>query len=253
MKYSSTLTPLLAIGLLSFLGACAAPQSEKDMMLEAQFCMDTANSSEIDGCLSKISHLKTEAASALRCAGGFIKAELTSPENLGEAINALMDDGGGAVTMLGALKMSTDAEAEQTFKECNASGSSSYMLLGAMSRSSTKLATVLSSNASSDCTTLACSVDEVKKGLEELLNPATMDQTEVTAAINTIGETISVVYEVSCTGKKANTDICGMIDEALGPDAAAIVADAGQLGDKLLTYWKCTQDNPNNTSQCVVQ
>lgn len=238
MKHS-TWKPLLALSLMSILGACAAPQSEKDLLLEAQFCLDTAASSEVAGCLSKISHIRNSAASALRCAGGFISQELTSPENLGGAINALMDDNSGSLTLLGALKMDSDDVAAATAAECNASGSSSYMLLGAMARSSTKLGTVLGNNASVDCTgktALECSVASIEEGINELVGSgSTLQPEEISAAIEAIGSTVSVVYDTTCGSAKANEDICGMIDEALqGVD----ISNTQAVGDKLLEYWQ---------------
>lgn len=240
--------PLLALGLLSMLGACAAPQSEKDLLLEAQFCMDKASATEVSGCVDKISHIRNEAASALRCAAGFIREELTSPENLSQAIDALSDGNSDPITLLGVLKMSSDSVAEQTAAECNASKKSSYMLLGAMSRSSTKLGTVLGGAASADCTgltSLQCSVANVQAGIDELVatSPAHLTGPEIEAAITTIGDTVAVVYDTSCSGSGTKDDICKMIDDALADAGIATPTSTSteEFGKALLDYWKSQQ------------
>lgn len=241
--------PLLALGLISMLGACAAPQSEKDLLLEAQFCMDKASATEVSGCVDKISHIRNEAASALRCAAGFIREGLTSPENLSQAIDALSDGNSDPITLLGVLKMSSDSVAEQTAAECNASKKSSYMLLGAMSRSSTKLGTVLG-DASVDCKTLGltplqCSVANVQAGIDELVatNPANLTGPEIEAAITTIGDTVAMVYDTSCSGSGTKDDICKMIDDALADAGIATptFTSTEEFGKALLDYWKSQQ------------
>lgn len=120
---------------LSFLlMACEPAQSEKDMIAEAQFCLDEATDGpSADACLSKISALDSAEANTLRCAGGFITAQIASPENLSRALNAI-SDGDGTAVLLSALSFPNVTLVNETVASCNKSGQNGLKLLGAMAK-----------------------------------------------------------------------------------------------------------------------
>ncbi|MEN0058295.1 MAG: hypothetical protein AAGB31_05635, partial [Bdellovibrio sp.] len=115
---------VMAATFSSLLIGCEGEQTEKDMIAEAQFCLDDAtDAAAADVCMTKIEGLTSSQAYTLRCAAGFIAAEVTSPEKLSRALNAISDNQGTSV-LLSTLAFPTKALAEKTFNSCNLSGQS---------------------------------------------------------------------------------------------------------------------------------
>lgn len=248
-------TKVLLMGLLSCgLMACEAEQTEKDIVAEAQFCLNKARGpAAVDSCVAPLAGLSSFYAYELKCAAGFIKADITSPENLSKALTAISDSSSSPTVMLAALAFpSHDSRGQSldinaTFNDCNNSGRPGLKLIGAMARSATSLNTLAGGSCNGDLTCmgqeLALSMDEIAKTL--LNDPtATMPQADAEEAVKTVIDSIQTVYQTTCSGSfNANSDICNQINSAaqqagvqnfMTQDPTEIV----DLGLKLLEQWK---------------
>lgn len=239
----------LFIGLLSFgLMACEAEQTEKDIVAEAQFCLNKARGpAAVDNCVAPLAGLSSFYAYELKCAAGFIKADITSPENLSKALTAISDSSSSPTVMLAALSFPSNVNINTTFDNCNNSGRPGLKLIAAMAKSATSLNSLTSGSCSGD---LNCMGQEIASSMEEiaktLLNQsgATMSQQEAEEAVTTVVESIQAVYQTTCSGSyNANSDICKQINTAatqagvqdfMTQDPDKIVA----LGLQLLEQWK---------------
>lgn len=234
---------ILALGMGSLLMGCESPQSEKDMIAEAQFCLDEAtDGTSADACLTKISGLDSAQANTLRCAGGFITAQITSPRNLSTALNAI-SDGQGASALLTSLSFPNVSLANNTFTSCNKSSQTGLKLIGAMAKSATVLAEAAKSMGLSSCSVITeCSPAELEAGLQNLIDDVGTDPTadETVLAVVT---SIQTVYTSTCTGSAtANGDICGQINDAISTSGKDITstdeAELLAIGKELLSQWK---------------
>lgn len=242
MKFAKTTAGLLAITLTALLTGCEAEQNEKDMLAEAQYCLDKATATTAGACMDKIEGLTSAQAYALRCAEGFITAGITSPRNLGDAMAAISGTGGTA-SMLAALSFPDTTAANSTFEACNLSQQNGMALIGAMAKSATVLAQaagVLGACATSgNCgTALTAQMD----ALYQDLNSGTPSEATI-ATIGAITGSVSTVYGTTCSGgTNTNSDICKQINQA-GTDANVDVANLTpeerlELGKHLMAQWK---------------
>lgn len=234
---------VLALGMGALLTGCEAEQTEKDMIAEAQFCLDDAtDSTSADACLAKISGLNSAQANSLRCAGGFIAAQVTSPSNLSNALNAI-SDGDGASALLTSLSFPTVTLANNTFNYCNQSSQTGLKLIGAMAKSATVLAEAAKSMGLSSCSVITeCSTAELEAGLQNLIDDVGTDPTadETVLAVVT---SIQTVYTSTCTGgTTVNADICGQINTAISQSGQDILTTDQtallEIGKELLSQWK---------------
>lgn len=240
MNKAAALIMTLSLGAL--LTGCEAEQTEKDMIAEAQFCLDDArDAASADSCLSKISGLTSPQAYTLRCAGGFIAAEITSPEKLSTALNAI-SDGGGATTLLSSLSFPTTQLADTTFNSCNLSNQNGLKLIGAMAKSATVLASMATSLSS--CTSITdCSAAEIESTIDDLIAGVTGADPDAEAAVIAIVSSVQTVYASTCGGtNNANSDICGQITSAVAQSNFDITttdpAELLAIGQELLGNWK---------------
>lgn len=225
----------------TLLTGCEAEQTEKDMIAEAQFCMDEArDAASANACVSKISGLTSPQAYTLRCAGGFIAAGVTSAENLSKALDAMSDQGAGATSMLTVLNFNSRDLADQTALDCNRSGQKGLALIGALAKSSTALADAAGRLGFGSCGT---DLDGCQSSIEQAIGEILKNPTVGAApeAITAIGESIQTVYTATCGGTSvANSSICSDINEAA---AAANIfdiatADIDAIGKALLAQWQ---------------
>ncbi|MEK2690042.1 hypothetical protein [Bdellovibrio sp. GT3] len=248
----SKFTALVAgLSCAALLAGCEGPQSEKDMIMEAQYCLDKASPSTAQSCVSGIASLTSENAYAIRCAAGFLQSEVTSASNLAEAFTALSEDGDTA-TMLSILnfKNGDTALANETADYCTKSGSAGLALMGAMAKSATALASSTSTFPSCAGGISECDPDEITdliSDIEASLTAGSGDPGYATAidTITAVAESVQAVYAISCGQSGANQDICGPINEAL--TQASITPEElisltptqlEDLGKELIAKWK---------------
>ncbi|WP_413586470.1 hypothetical protein [Bdellovibrio sp. HCB274] len=239
----------------ALLAGCEGAQSEKDMIMEAQYCLDKANSGTADSCISGIASLTSENAYAIRCAAGFLKSGVTTPENLAEAFTAIQDNGNTA-TMLSILNFDGDTTlADWTTEQCTKSGSAGLALMGSMAKSATALASAASDFGS--CTlngsTYTCDEAAMSDLIADIetallagdLNSPTPEFQQAFDTVEAVIQSVQSVYSISCGTAGSNSDICSPINKALDqagmtPAQLASLTDADikTLGEKLLAQWK---------------
>lgn len=242
MQFYKATAGLLAMTMVALLTGCEAEQTEKDMLAEAQYCLDKSTAATASACMSKISGLTSPQAYALRCAEGFISAGITSPSNLGEAMTAI-SNGSGTTAMLSALSFPNTSTANSTFSNCSRSNQEGLALIGAMAKSATVLANAAGALAS--CSTPSGCDAALQTQMNNLVadlqtgNPSQATIDTVTAITGSIG----VVYSATCGGANAtNGDICGQINQAAataGVDISNMTQEQSlALGQELLSKWK---------------
>ncbi|KYG66024.1 hypothetical protein AZI86_02860 [Bdellovibrio bacteriovorus] len=243
---NKTAAVILSLSMGALLAGCEGAQSEKDMIAEAQFCLDEATDGPTaKACVSKIAGLDTMQANTLRCAAGFIEAEVTSPRNLSNALNAI-SNGEGASSLLTSLSFPSVTLANETFVSCNKASTTGLKLIGAMAKSATLLAEAAKSFGLSSCSTItACSPADLENGLQQLAddiqsgNPSAQTEQTVLAVV----ASIQTVYTSTCTGSStANGDICNQINNAISTSGKDITttneAELLAIGKELLLQWK---------------
>jgi len=227
----------IAITLLCNLVGCA--QSDKDLLAEAQYCLDKATQTTAASCMSKISGLSSPQSYALRCAQGFITAGITSAQNLSDAVTSIKQ-GSGATGMLAALSFPNPNaldNAKTTFSSCSSSGQSGLALIGAMAKSATVFASI-GGNAISLCSdptqTAACTSALTANMTSLISNPESATE---------IAEAVGTVYDTTCSGATASSnEMCNQINSAAaaaGVDPSSMTSDQKkQFATQLLTTWK---------------
>ncbi len=238
MYFTKMTTAILAVTVTALLTGCSQEQSEKDMLAEAEFCLDDAtNSSAANACMTKIEGLTSESRVCfLRCAAGFISAGVTSPQNLSQVLNS-MSEGGSTASVLGLIAFDSQNLADTTFTYCTASKSEGMMLLGALAKSATVIASLTSGSGDIE-TQMQTAITDI---LDDLQNGNPSEQAEALENIVKIGGTIQTVYQTTCGTAIANEDICNSISDAAATLPGGIdvtTATPEELGQALLDYWK---------------
>lgn len=213
-------TKVLLMGLLSCgLMACEAEQTEKDIVAEAQFCLNKARGpAAVDSCVAPLAGLSSFYAYELKCAAGFVKAGVTDPANLSKALTAISDSSSSPTVMLAALSFPTDVNINTTFNDCNNSGRPGLKLIGAMAKS----ATTLSSLGSPSCANpdpLLCAGEQIQSNISQMITDLNSGDSALEGAakdnLTGIVDSIQTVYQTTCSGTyNANSDICNQINTA---------------------------------------
>lgn len=245
-------TSLCLASSLTIIG-CGA-QSEKDLLAEAQFCLDTSTEGTAMSCISKISSFDSAEANALKCSAGFIEAGVVSPKNLSKAITAISNDSsGGSMVMLASLSFGNGKTtlADSTNSSCAKSGSSGFALLGSMAKAATTLSNIGGSTVLASCANpSSCTIEEISDSISENINNIVhainnggnveiSEEDAVDAAVG-IASSIVDVYQATCGAVVINQDICGELNTAAqdasgGPiDINAILSATGQQKQDLL-------------------
>ncbi len=242
MKTNNISALLLCLGLVSTLTACEM-ESEKDMIADAQFCLDEAtNAASAQACMSKISGINSAQANTLRCATGFISAGITQPAKLSEALNALSENGSTA-TVLGVLSfedLTGTYGANKTFEYCNQSNSAGLSLLGAMSKSASVLYNLSRGSSANGLENQL--IEAMTNILDDIQNGTNQEKLEAIANAAAIGGSIVTVYNTTCGSNMSSmADICNSIDSAISQAPGNIdIANATEedIGKALLEYWQ---------------
>nr|BFD68273.1 hypothetical protein HAGR004_32950 [Bdellovibrio sp. HAGR004] len=240
-------TLILGLG-AALLTGCEAEQTEKDMIAEAQFCMDKArDEASANACVSKIAGLTSPQAYTLRCAAGFISAEVTSAENLSKALDAMTDQGAGATSMLSILNFKSKSLADKTFDSCNKSGQKGLALIGAMAKSATVLANAVSSFPSCGTDLSSCDADMIESTINGLLaDLSTGSGAAYESAVENVSEiaaAVQTVYTTTCnSSSQANSSICSDINQAAAAAGIDIATEENlaEIGKALLEQWQPT-------------
>ncbi|UYL08803.1 hypothetical protein B9G69_017305 [Bdellovibrio sp. SKB1291214] len=248
MVHSKFTAVLAGLGFLATLSACSA-QSDKDKLMEAQFCLDESTAATAQSCVSSIAYMQTSQSYALQCAAGFIESGVTSPANLSQALDSISNNSNSSTALLSALNMGSVSLANNTAEYCAKSGQVGFSLLGAMAKSATSIASAASSLGLGSCSTdlSQCDTSQIEDTITEIQKTinsdpsATMSLADATAAVEAIASSIQTVYTTTCGTTGANQDICDPIKTAIA-DAGVDITDPNldlvALGKELLAQWK---------------
>ncbi|MFV3408446.1 hypothetical protein ACNH6C_07550 [Bdellovibrio bacteriovorus] len=233
----------------AILTGCEGEQTEKDMIAEAQFCLDEArDAASANACMSKINGITSPNAYTLRCAAGFISSGITSAANLSQALTAISEDG-SATGMLTALNFGDVSLVNSTASYCSQSGQKGLALIGAMAKSATALANaadLLGGLGSCGGDIASCDTAAIESAITGLI--ASISDTNdpdydlAVETVSSIGSSIQTVYSVTCSGtNNANSDICGDINQAAATAGINMAtADIAAIGQALLAQWNPT-------------
>ncbi|AHI06807.1 hypothetical protein BDW_11535 [Bdellovibrio bacteriovorus W] len=246
-------TKVLLIGLLSCgLMACEAEQTEKDIVAEAQFCLNKAHEpAAVDSCVAPLAGLTSFYAYELKCAAGFVKADVTSAENLSKALTAINDPNAPPTLMLAALSFPArdsrgkDIYIDEVFSDCNNSGRPGLKLIGAMAKSATILSSLAILPSCTNPDPLFCTGEQIASNISQLITDLDSPTPETKKAANDnltgIVESIQTVYQTTCAGAfNANSDICKQINTAAGAHdfMTQKPEEIINLGLELLKQWQ---------------
>ncbi|MGZ3770207.1 MAG: hypothetical protein ACXVCP_17430 [Bdellovibrio sp.] len=237
MGFNKNAVTILALSLTAILSGCAQ-QSEKDMLAEAQFCLDKAtNASSVNTCMAKIDGLTSEQSYSLRCAGGFVSAGITSPANLATAMNSMKQNASTA-SVLGVLAFDNQTLMDSTFDNCSKSGDAGLKLVAAMS----KTATVIYQLTNASGTIEQQMTNAITSIITNLTSNNAAAQAAAVASATQIGGAIQTVYQASCSLNSVNTQMCGSISGALAaaPSINISTSSPQDIGAALLNYWQST-------------
>lgn len=240
-------TLILGLG-AALLTGCEAEQTEKDMIAEAQFCLDKArDASSANACMSKIEGITSANAYALRCAAGFISSGITSASNLSQALTALNEDSGNnAVTMLDILNFGSVSDANRTADYCQKSQQKGLTLISALAKSATSLAEAAKNLNLGSCVAGIdqCNAEDLEQAITDILAEYQTDPNNLSAAaenaLESVGGAIQSVYSTTCGGSSsANSQICDDINQAAASAGIDIASSNNfvAIGQALLAQW----------------
>lgn len=230
---------ILALSLSALLAGCAA-QSEKDMLAEAQFCLDKAtDATSADACMTKIQGLSSKQSYSLRCAAGFIASGITQPASLSTALNSMKQNASTA-SVLGILAFDSQTLADSTFTNCTQSGDSGLQLIAAMAKTATVINGLTSGSGSIE-TQMQTAITSIVSNLTS--GDATL-QAQAVADASKIGGTIQTVYQTTCSGTVVvNQEMCNSINGAISASPVPVnmtTSTSQDIGKALLDYWQST-------------
>ena len=232
MFSNKTAALMLLVGLTTRIAGCD-DTSQKDRLANAQLCMDKAtDASSASACVSAIQDIQSAEASSLRCAADFIGANIVTPDNLSNALNAIKNSNSSA-TMLSYLSFASTSAVNTAVTDCNLSGSEGYVLLSGLAQTATYVASTLGTFGNGTQPTESDILTAINNVVS---NPNTASSQ---AVIQTAGTAIQTVYTTTCGSSGANTTICSSLES--GAQQAGIdltTATPTQIGDALLNYWK---------------
>lgn len=217
-------------------------ETDADKIADAQSCLDTATTSTVDECLSKVEGLESEAANLIRCAGSFIKEGYSTPSKLSTALSNFTSgsgDNSGTDTMavISALAFSTKSTpalnasfAQETYDTCVKSKSNGLILLSGLSLTSTTLWSLGLSGSTTPPTAA-----QIETLMGSLANNA--------QAAETVGEAVVSMYQANCqSSNSAPGSMCAQFQSAVSTVTGG-VTNPSAIGTQIMTCFA----NPSAT------
>ena len=248
-------TFIITIVSLMMLGSCS--KTSEIRMSEAQVCLDKAQPSDAQDCISDITDLLTPEAYALRCAADFSEQGFNNPEKLVDMFDAMaatsaQGQSNPMYSMMGFLTFSSTDKANQAVSDCSKADSPTLINLSNMARVSTSISAVsptITNLLQQGQTPTAADVEQAVEDLSSLPpnDPARQ------AALTAIGESVLSMVS-SCDQAQVqqsystNADMCTAIQEAnLQTSDNVQQPTAAQIGECLNRRLVC----PNETCACI--
>jgi hypothetical protein len=238
----------LGFGLLAliFLVVNSCGPKAIDKLSDAQICLDTANASQVDDCLSKIDGMESTAAYSLRCAGAFIKEGFLDPNVFIDSLSSITSGGVTASTFTQAMSLITfnnsssistnNTNAASAFNNCFLSGGKATTFLASFGYFSTALALYGSLNGVTYDNAESSSAFAAK--LTTALATAVLDTADATPGKSNLkaalGSIVLSTYQISCSGsKKIDTTTCAKFESAV--TTPTVSSNPEVVGGRFLT------------------
>jgi hypothetical protein len=224
------------IALLFLSAACSA--SERDLLGEAQICLDQAQPQTAQSCIDPIRSVHTREAEVLKCGAGFITEGFKDGTRILKAYRQMADPKQGTLSFFGTMTFSSHPNshsnrsfAREVDMHCQASGQPVYNMLSAISLA----ATTLSAAGGVDWSLQEPPTREEVLGAINTLR-ATKGSPQTVEAVREVGSALVRMFEKSCLQTKLRpTVLCRQIDAALR--IAGGNKDTETTADRLLDIW----------------
>ncbi len=230
---------VMSLTLMSFIGLTSCQETDADRIGDAQLCLDKANASTAQACLSKIEGIESAQANILRCSAGFLSEGFDDIARLVDSFSQLESGGDGTIGLLTVMAFKSKADgatnksfASTTNSYCQKSKQKGLSMLGTMAMSATTLAAIaipgltLGSNLSAA---------QIEQAITDLLGGALGGSAELLAEI---GNAVTATYQTACAaGSQANSDLCGEMSQVIN-DSNVDINIPQAVAEALLTLWK---------------
>jgi len=221
---------------LFFLPACSV--SQRDLLGEAQMCLDQAIPQNAQTCIDPIRAIDTREADILKCGAGFITEGFKDGTRILKAYRQMADPQQGTLSFFGTMTFSSHSGAHENRsfarevdKYCQASGQPVYSMLSSISLAATTLSAAGGVNWTLEEPPTKEEVREAIKALRSTKeNPQTIE------AVREVGSSLIRMFQKNCQQTKLRpTVLCKQIEAALR--IAGNNKDTETTADRLLDIW----------------
>lgn len=219
---------ILSLILWSGLALTSCAPTDADKLSDAQSCLNTATSSNVDTCVAMVSGMQSSSASLIRCSAAFIKEGYGDGTKIQQALTSL-DNGNtgssGSISLIAQLAFSAEtliadnlSDAQTAQSDCVASGSPGLIFLSGIALTATQAAEVVGADPTTlDPTQVTAALTDIASGT----NPA---------AASTVGSAALSIYDNSCTGGNTSAgNFCAQFESVVQNAPSQDPTDIGQF------------------------
>jgi hypothetical protein len=224
--------------LLIFNSGCNK-ETDADKIADAQSCLDTATTSDVDMCVAKVDGLESEGAYLIRCSGKFVKEGFNNATKLSGALANISGSNTGNATnslsMMSALSFTTEstpalnaASASDAVTYCNKAKSSGLILLSGLTYTATSLWSIGQSLS------LIGTTPPTGAQLQSLMTSLTSNAQAQAA----VGSVVVSMYTANCssTTSSAPGNYCQQFQSAVSTVSGGTSNPAG-IGQQIMTCY----------------
>jgi hypothetical protein len=218
---NATLVSVLAVVLsTALLSGCET--EEKNLLAQAQACINDARPGNVGQCRQYLNNLSNEKSYLLRCSIDFIEQGFTA-KAMGKAFQAIAQSGSSqTATFMGFMAFSSTAAADQTYANCSKSGEGSYIVIASIAQVSTLAASVSGQLANINRE----SGIDLTSGINTLIGDTTTHLT--------VGNAVRNAYSAACnTPANAGSPMCEKIVKAIDTGGTATTVGLNFLNSLL--------------------
>ena len=212
------------ISLFSIALVFTACSSDREKLGDAQACMDSADATNVDECLTKIDGITTSQSYLIRCGAIYIKEGFDSAEKISSAFQNL-EQGNSVVDFFSVLAFDgEDAETNMNLaiEYCNQSGSSGFVFLTSMVTVATTLSLSITGFDPDDPN----AAEQIQAKID---NGEDISQAEE-VAIGAAARNASGSY---CSEDDADDQLCSDFNNAIASGASD-----EEIGELLISTWQ---------------
>lgn len=213
---------------ISFVLVSCSKEKDIDKIADAQSCLDSASTSDVDTCVSKVDGLSSQGAFLIRCVGKFMKEGFNNPSKIAGAVSNLNGGQGSSqsTAVMAALAFKAEStsalnstSAQQAFTYCTEANSKGLILLSGLAQTATVLADLGLGSTSNLSGT----------DLKNLMGTLQGNTTATTA----VGSAVVSIYQSNCTSGNTTTgNFCQQFSSAI--DSVGGTSNPASLGAKIM-------------------